>query len=147
MIDNIIIYFWSYGNYANMKYIRRRCNLTVYLSKFASNKNILSGDIILDYNHFYCQTLSSIISFYFRISIISSISKCRTKSHLIKILFWYHVLLTSIIWFYDRIIFVRLDRVNLWNNNFSYMIIWRKAVFITALIPSKRPRLHYHVHE
>jgi len=27
------------------------------------------------------------------------------------------------------------------------MIIWRKAVFITALIPSKRPRLHYHVHE
>ena len=58
MIDDIAINIWSSVIFANMKDIRRKCNPTVNLSKFTSNKNILSGVITLNYNQVYCQTLS-----------------------------------------------------------------------------------------
>ena len=50
MIDNIAIDLWSYWNFANMKEIRRKCNPMVNLSKFTSNKKILSWVIALVYN-------------------------------------------------------------------------------------------------
>ena len=43
LIDNIAIDFYSFENFANMKHIRRKCNLTAHYSKFTSNKRIISG--------------------------------------------------------------------------------------------------------
>ena len=43
LIDNITIVFYSFENFANMKHIRRKYNLTAYYSKFISNKRIISG--------------------------------------------------------------------------------------------------------
>ena len=38
LIDNIPIDIWSFWNFANMKYIRRKFNPTVNLSQFTSKK-------------------------------------------------------------------------------------------------------------
>ena len=60
MIDDIVIDLWSFGNFANMEDIRRKCNAMMDLSEFTSNKKKLSKVIALDYNKVYSQTLSFI---------------------------------------------------------------------------------------
>jgi len=42
-----------------MENIKRKCNPTVNLSKFTSNKNTLSKVIVLNYNKFWNYTLSN----------------------------------------------------------------------------------------
>ena len=46
LIDNIVIDLWSFEKFANIEDIRRKCNLIVDLSKFTSNKKILSKIIV-----------------------------------------------------------------------------------------------------
>ena len=59
MIDDIAIDFLSSGNFANIEDIRKKkCNSTVDLSKFTSNKKILCEVVVLVYNQICCQTLS-----------------------------------------------------------------------------------------
>ena len=51
LIDNIVINFWSFGNFANIEDIKRKYNPLVDLSKFAFNKKkILSKVIALGYD-------------------------------------------------------------------------------------------------
>ena len=50
MIDDIAIVLWSSWKFANTEDIRRKCNLIVDLSKFTSNKKILSEIVTLYYN-------------------------------------------------------------------------------------------------
>ena len=50
LIDDIVIDLWSFGNFAYMEDIRNKCNLMVDLSKFKSNKKILSEVVVLGYN-------------------------------------------------------------------------------------------------
>ena len=50
LIDDIVIDLWFYWNFARINYIRRKCNLIVYLSKFISNRKILSEVINLVYD-------------------------------------------------------------------------------------------------
>ena len=47
LINNITIDRWSSRNFANMENIRRKCNPILNLSKFASNKIILSGVVTI----------------------------------------------------------------------------------------------------
>ena len=58
LIDDIVIEFWSIRNFTRMKNIRRTCNLIVDLEKFTSNKNKLSGVVVVGYNQVFSQTLS-----------------------------------------------------------------------------------------
>ena len=58
LIDNVVINFRSFIIFASIKDIRRRCNLIVDLSKFISNKKILSEVIALSYNQVCNQILS-----------------------------------------------------------------------------------------
>ena len=58
LIDNVVINFRSFIIFASIKDIRRRCNLIVDLSKFISNKKILSEVIALGYNQVCYQILS-----------------------------------------------------------------------------------------
>ena len=58
LIDNVVINFWSFIIFASIEDIRRRCNLIVDLSKFISNKKILSEVIALGYNQVCYQILS-----------------------------------------------------------------------------------------
>ena len=58
LINYITINFLSPGNFTSIKYLRRKCNLIVDLSKFISNKNILSKIAILCYNQ-ACNLLAS----------------------------------------------------------------------------------------
>ena len=51
-IDDIAIDFKFFRNLASMEDIRRNCNLMVDLSKFTSNKKILSKVGAVDYNKF-----------------------------------------------------------------------------------------------
>ena len=58
MIDNIPIDHWSSRNFASIEDIRKKkYNLMADLSKFTSNKKILSGVLVLVYNQVCCQTL------------------------------------------------------------------------------------------
>ena len=50
LINDIPIDFCSFGNFASLKDIRRKCNRMMNLSKFTSNKKILSGVITIVYN-------------------------------------------------------------------------------------------------
>ena len=50
LINNIVIDLWFSQNFASMKDIRRKWNSIVNLSKFTSNKKILSEVLVLDYN-------------------------------------------------------------------------------------------------
>ena len=52
LIDDIVIDFWSSKNFTNMEVevLRRKCNPMVDLSKFSSNKKILSRVIVSCYN-------------------------------------------------------------------------------------------------
>ena len=52
-IDDITIDLYSSRNFTNIEDIIRKCNLMVNLSKFTSNKKLLSGG----YNKVCCQTL------------------------------------------------------------------------------------------
>ena len=61
MINYIGIDFWSSRNFASMKDIRRKCNPMVDLSKFTSNKKILSEIVALGYKQVCNQTLSYIV--------------------------------------------------------------------------------------
>ena len=54
LIDDIIIDFWSFTNFVSTEDIRKNCNPIVDLSKFISNKKILSGIVTIVYS----QTLS-----------------------------------------------------------------------------------------
>ena len=58
LIDNVVINFRSFIISASIEDIRRRCNLIVDLSKFISNKKILSEVIALGYNQVCYQILS-----------------------------------------------------------------------------------------
>ena len=58
LIDNIAIDFWSSKNFACMKDVKRKCNPMINLSKFTSNKKILSKVVALWYNQVCSQTLS-----------------------------------------------------------------------------------------
>ena len=58
LIDDIVVYLSSFGNFASIVDIRRKYNPMIDLSKFTSNKKILSKIIILNYNKFYSQILS-----------------------------------------------------------------------------------------
>ena len=49
-IDDIFIDLWFFENFASIEDIRRKCNLMVNLSKFTTNKKILSKIITLGYN-------------------------------------------------------------------------------------------------
>ena len=49
MIDNIVIDFWSSKNFANIENMKRKYNPNVDISKFASNKKILSGVVGLGF--------------------------------------------------------------------------------------------------
>ena len=42
MIDNKVIDLWSSKNFASIENMKRKCNSIVDLSKFTSNKKILS---------------------------------------------------------------------------------------------------------
>ena len=62
MIDDIPIDHWSSRNFAIIEDIKKNIyiyiyNLMVDLSKFTSNKKILSGFLNLVYNQVCCQTL------------------------------------------------------------------------------------------
>ena len=61
MIDDIPIDHWSSRNFAIIEDIKKIYiyiyNLMVDLSKFTSNKKILSGFLTLVYNQVCCQTL------------------------------------------------------------------------------------------
>ena len=57
MVDNIAIDLWFYENFISMKDIRRKCNSMIDLSKFTSNKKILSGVVALIYNQVCCKNL------------------------------------------------------------------------------------------
>ena len=63
MIDDIPIDHWSSRNFAIIEDIKKKYiyiyiyNLMVDLSKFTSNKKILSGFLTLVYNQVCCQTL------------------------------------------------------------------------------------------
>ena len=64
MIDDIPIDHWSSRNFAIIEDIKKKIyiyiyiyNLMVDLSKFTSNKKILSGFLNLVYNQVCCQTL------------------------------------------------------------------------------------------
>ena len=46
LIDDIVIDLRSSRNFVNMKDIRRKCNPIMDLSKFTSNKNILSRVVV-----------------------------------------------------------------------------------------------------
>ena len=48
--DYIAIDIYFFINFASKEDIRRKCNPMVDLSKFTSNKKILSNVVILDYN-------------------------------------------------------------------------------------------------
>ena len=50
MINDIVIDFLFSENFASIKDIRRKCNLMVDLSKFTSNKKILSEIVALGYH-------------------------------------------------------------------------------------------------
>ena len=43
LIDDIVINFYFSENFANMNYIRRKCNPIAYYWKFTYNKRIISG--------------------------------------------------------------------------------------------------------
>ena len=58
LIDDIVIDFWSYWNFARIKDVRIKCNLIVYLSKFIFNRKLLSGVVNLVYDWYCCQNLS-----------------------------------------------------------------------------------------
>ena len=45
-----VIDLWSYGNFASIENIRSKCNSMVDLSKFKSNKKILSEFVVVSYN-------------------------------------------------------------------------------------------------
>ena len=53
LIDDITIDLWYLKNSVNIKDIRRYCNSTVNLSKFISNRKILSEIIFLGYNQVF----------------------------------------------------------------------------------------------
>ena len=58
LINDITIDIQSFGNFASIEHIRRKCNSMVDLSKFTYNKNILSEVVALSYNKVCSQTLS-----------------------------------------------------------------------------------------
>ena len=68
-IWSIIIDLWLFGNFVSMKSIRKKCYPIMNLTKFTSNKKILSEDIVIDYNPLSLpRTLSFILfweSFFF----------------------------------------------------------------------------------
>ena len=45
LIDDIAIDILFFGKFSSMVHVRRKCNPTVDLSKFTSNKMILSRDV------------------------------------------------------------------------------------------------------
>ena len=57
-IDDIIIDLWFSRNFASIEDTRKKYNPAVNLSKFTSNKKILSKVVTLGYNKFWNQTLS-----------------------------------------------------------------------------------------
>ena len=57
MVDDIIIDFWSFGTFAGIKDVRRKCNPMMGLSVFTFNKKILSKIVVLGYNQVCSQTL------------------------------------------------------------------------------------------
>ena len=61
MIDNIVIDFWFSKNFANIENMKRKYNPNVDLSKFASNKRILSGVVDLNYYQVCCKNFSYIL--------------------------------------------------------------------------------------
>ena len=50
LIDDIVIDLQSFGNFASIENIRRKCNPKVDFSKFISNKKILIEVVSLNYN-------------------------------------------------------------------------------------------------
>ena len=62
-IDDIAIVFYFSRNVASMENIRRRYNSMMDLSKFTSNKKILSKVVILGYNQFVAKLCPRFISF------------------------------------------------------------------------------------
>ena len=59
-----------------MENIRRKCILTVDLSKFTSNKKILCEVVATGYNQVYCQILSLLVQYF------SLFSKWNSKSNI-----------------------------------------------------------------
>ena len=51
-VDGITIDFKFFRNFTSIEDIKRRCNPIVDLSKFTSNKKILSNVVVLSYNQF-----------------------------------------------------------------------------------------------
>ena len=66
MIDNIAIDLWSFWNFASMKDMKWRCNSTVDLSKFISNKNILSKFVAKPYPYHSFHQFNFYIAFLFK---------------------------------------------------------------------------------
>ena len=58
LIDDIIIDFHSFENFVSIKDIKWKYNPIVNLSKFISNKKILSEIVALNYNKICSQILS-----------------------------------------------------------------------------------------
>ena len=50
MINGITIDLWYFGKFASMENIRRKYNSMTDLTKFASNKKILSKVVVLYYS-------------------------------------------------------------------------------------------------
>ena len=65
LIDDIVINNWSFENFGNMEDIRRKYNPMINLSKFTSNKKILSVVVAISYNQVCSHT------FYFPIWFIN----------------------------------------------------------------------------
>ena len=57
LIDDIVIDFLSFGNFASIEDVRRKCNSMMDLSKFTFNKKILSKIVVLGYNQVCSQNL------------------------------------------------------------------------------------------
>ena len=51
-VDGITIDIKFFRNFTSIEDIKRRCNPIVDLSKFTSNKKILSNVVVLSYNQF-----------------------------------------------------------------------------------------------
>ena len=69
LIENIVIDFWSSKNFANIENMKRKYNPNVDLSKFASNKKILSGIVGLNYYQVCCKIFSNICIYIYIINI------------------------------------------------------------------------------
>ena len=88
LIDNIVFDFWSSKNFANIENMKRKYNSNVDLSKFASNKKILSGVVDLNYYQVCCKIFSYMYSPFHNMYCKNKNKKFINLTHKIMENFW-----------------------------------------------------------